>query len=228
MPKKISEETKQQAHALREQGLTYKEISDLLDISEDWCKRNLTKIETLRSKLFNSMLKQSKTKEGISKGQISSKLGLYDMPSDKAIKILNNTTARIRKEDKENIVRPDWMHPRMATYINRKINEEVLTLEQRLHEQAEDVSYAMEQECKSQTDIDMLPTVGQIKSAILSLTTAMCSSKAGSLTKLSNWTKSLAETSNKLKEKNKVLEPTDDFCIDVEESTFSDLEQEMY
>jgi hypothetical protein len=228
MPKKISEETKQQAHALREQGLTYKEISDILPVSLIWCKRNLAETETLRSKIFNSMLEQSKTKEGISKGQISSELGLYDLPSNTALKILNNTTARIRKEDKENIVRPDWMHPRMATYINRKINEEVLTLEQRLHEQAEDVLYAMEQECKSQTDLDMLPTVGQIKSAILSLTTAMCSSKAGSRTKLSNWTKSLADTSEKLATKNKQIEPTDEFCVGMEEAILTDLEEEMY
>ena len=64
MPKVISEETKQQAVLLREQGLTYKEISKLIPVSIDWCKRNLNSTQTIRSKVFNSMIYKRKSKEG--------------------------------------------------------------------------------------------------------------------------------------------------------------------
>lgn len=42
---KISEIIKQQAVALREQNFTYSEISKRLDISVDWCKRNLKEVD---------------------------------------------------------------------------------------------------------------------------------------------------------------------------------------
>ena len=43
---KISDSTKQQAVVLRQQGLTYAEISKQLGISLDWCKRNLAVVDT--------------------------------------------------------------------------------------------------------------------------------------------------------------------------------------
>jgi predicted GIY-YIG superfamily endonuclease len=41
MPKIISEETKQQAFNLRQQGMSYKEISEVLPVSANWCKLHL-------------------------------------------------------------------------------------------------------------------------------------------------------------------------------------------
>lgn len=228
MPKKISEETKQKAIALREQGKTYKEISELLCISEIWCKRNLGDTETLRSKVFNDMLLKSKSKQGISKGQISSTLGLYDLPSNEAIQILNNTTAKIRREDKQNIVRPDWMHPKMALYVHKQVMQEVLALDSRLQEQSQNVLKAMQEVCNTEEDFNMLPTVNQIKNAILGITSSIASNKPGSKNRLANWTKSLSETSAKLAAKNNGLEPTDDFWMTNEQSMFDELEQEMY
>ena len=213
---------------MREQGKTYKEISVLLSISEVWCKQNLKQTETLRSKLFNDMLIKSKSKQGISKGQISSAMGLYDLPSNEAIQILNNTTAKIRREDKQNIVRPDWMHPVMAKYVNDQVMQEVLNLDTRLHEQAHNILYSMQKVCVTQEDKDMLPNVGQIKNAILGIASGISSSKPGSRSRLSNWTASLADTSVKLEAKNSSLEPTDEFWMVSENSMFDELEKDMY
>lgn len=46
--KQIPESIKQQAIALRQQGLSYAEISTKLNISVDWCKRNLNTVDKER------------------------------------------------------------------------------------------------------------------------------------------------------------------------------------
>ena len=53
--KHIPEETKQQAIALRQQGLTYRQISDSLGISEIWCKRNLMFVHKIEKGNWNNL-----------------------------------------------------------------------------------------------------------------------------------------------------------------------------
>lgn len=69
-------DVKEQAVALRKQGLTYAQISSSLDgaLSVDWCKRNLKGVKATDkyTRLYEQALTLSKRQEGVTDKELAS------------------------------------------------------------------------------------------------------------------------------------------------------------
>ena len=228
MPKIISEETKQQAFNLRQQGMSYKEISEVLPVSANWCKLHLKEQKKASTLLYKSLLEKSKEPHGISKGEIAKALDLNTKPEAEAVVLLNNTTARIRKESTDNVVRQDWMHPRMAKALDSLIMQEVLAVDDRLTEQALNILVTMTKACETEDDKKNLPSVNQIKNAIIGFVAGISSTRRNGTSRLKNWIESVRNTADKLSERNEQLQLDTLFAHDYEDEIFSEMEDLMY
>lgn len=111
---------KQQAIALKESGLTNKEVAQALGCSEDWCKRNLKGIKKkdIEPEDFEYLKEKGKGKSCITTGEIYKKLLpiLEAQDPKKAKKLALRRTKDKLKEDKEVIIRQAWIHPERARY----------------------------------------------------------------------------------------------------------------
>ena len=224
MSKKISIEVRNKATALRQQGKTYKEISEALNISERWCKANLSNITKTEDEIFNSLCEKSKTPTGVSKSEVAKSYSLYELPKEEIHKVLNSKVKKIRAKDKvQNIVRPDWMLPDMAEYITQQVLDNSIILEERCNEAAFELWCALK---VVKQDTSKIPSVSKIKSAIMSIAATACSTAPGSTERLKNWLYSLEKTAVELGKRNpevkvKVLKKSD--TLDTQ-----DLEDFMY
>ena len=54
----VSPEIRKQAERMREDGIPYKEISESLNVSVDWCKRNLKNITTTQAKIKSECIEE--------------------------------------------------------------------------------------------------------------------------------------------------------------------------
>lgn len=201
MTKKISPEITQQAQELRASGKTYAEVSKELNIGITWCKTNLRKVVVQTEEKINELEHKSKTRKGLSKGEIAKTLD-SNQSKEQLKKDVQKMTQRIRKRSKENIVRPNWMVPEFARYVTDKIVEESMAAEQRMHDQAMELRAILLDACETEEAQEEVPSVQALKSAIATLTYTMTnqSSAAGSI--LSGWLESLYTTANKLEKRN--------------------------
>lgn len=201
MPKVISQEQKDKAKSLREQGLSYKEIAVQLELSERWCKINLVDVVKKEALLVDELCTKSKSNHGVSKGEVAKAFNIYDMSREDGVKVLNSKVKQIRSKDKKNnIVRPDWMVPDMARLVTRQVIETSLILEDRCNEASFELwCYLKSSGCKE----DTLPSVMKIKSAMMSIASGACSTAPGSSKRLSNWLDSLVKTADALSVRNK-------------------------
>lgn len=206
MPKVISQEQKDKAKSLREQGLSYKEIAVQVGLSERWCKVNLSDVVKKESVLLDELCTKSKSNHGVSKGEVAKAFDIYDMPKETGVKVLNSKVKLIRKKDKKNnIVRPDWMVPDMAQIITQEVIETSLVLEDRCNEAAFELwCYLKGSGCKPET----LPSVMKIKNAMMSIAAAACSNAPGTKKRLQNWLDSLASTADALSVRNEQVKVT--------------------
>lgn len=225
MPKVITEELKQKATHLREDGMSYKNISLELDISERWCKTNLKQVENKLKKKFQNLYDKSKTSSGVSKTEVAQELEIYDLPETRVSKSMNTAVRRIRSNSKENIVRPDWMMPEASMFMTNEVVRASMDIEDRCNEQAF-LLYCM---LKANTEVEKhneLPSVRKIKAAMLGLAMATVSTSKNSGSKLSSWLESLYKTANELEQRN--------IGINIKVSTktrqeqFSDLEEYVF
>lgn len=201
MPKVITEELKQKAAHLREDGMSYKNISLELDISERWCKTNLKQVENKLKKKFQNLYDKSKTSSGVSKTEVAQELEIYDLPEARVSKSMNTAVRRIRSNSKENIVRPDWMMPEASMFMTNEVVRASMDIEDRCNEQAL-LLYGM---LKANTEVEKhneLPSVRKIKTAMLGLAMATVSTSKNSGSKLSSWLESLYKTANELEQRN--------------------------
>ena len=201
MPKVITEELKQKATHLREDGMSYKNISLELDISERWCKTNLKQVENKLKKKFQNLYDKSKTSSGVSKTEVAQELEIYDLPETRVSKSMNTAVRRIRSNSKENIVRPDWMMPEASMFMTNEVVRASMDIEDRCNEQAF-LLYGM---LKANTEVEKhneLPSVRKIKTAMLGLAMATVSTSKNSGSKLSSWLESLYKTANELEQRN--------------------------
>lgn len=108
---------KEQAVALRKQGLTYVQISSTLNgaLSVDWCKRNLKGIKAVDkyTLLYEQALALSKRQEGVTDKELTDiafkVLGIVEKGDITRLK----AKIKRKKSDDENsvLVRPAWMSP---------------------------------------------------------------------------------------------------------------------
>lgn len=222
--KQIPESIKQQAIALRQQGLSYAEISEQLRVSVGWCKLNLKQNTKADKEKFNKLYMKSKTTEGISKSEIYTELELNALPEIEQGKKVTSAVKRIRANNKENIVRPDWMLPTAARFCTDSIVNLSMDLEDRCHEEA----YYLHTVLLNNTEPAQqhnVPSTRKIKSAIASLLMAAVSNQQHGNSKLSNWLESLYRTANALEVRNHA-----ELKISTKSTTssFDDLEHLMY
>jgi len=104
---------------LREDGLTYNQISEQLDCSIDWCKRNLSSIikNKLKDKNVKELTVKSQQAEGLTKAEIRLVVLEVDRPNSNMTKLqfneevrtkVNNIAAKINKKE-ETIIRLTWI-----------------------------------------------------------------------------------------------------------------------
>jgi hypothetical protein len=205
MTRKISPEIVQQAVKLRAAGKTYMEVSKELNIGITWCKTNLNKVSVRTEERISELESKSRTRKGLSKGEIAKTLD-SNQSKEQLKKDVQKMTQRIRKRNKENIVRPNWMVPEFARYVTNRIIEDSMAQEQRMHEQATELRTLLLDAYESEDEQKEVPSVQALKSAIATLTYTMTnqSSAAGSI--LSSWLESLYNTAVKLEHRNHTKE----------------------
>ena len=132
---------KTKAIELREQGLTYKEISLELDCSLVWCKQNLKAVSknTQERKLIKSLSLKAKSHQGITTGEIQKELRTIQ-PNDfsteqKALekKAMKRLKDNLNKEQ-DALVRPYWMKPTDARLSMKLVLQAVNAMDERLYE----------------------------------------------------------------------------------------------
>jgi len=129
---------------LREDGLTYNQISEQLDCSIDWCKRNLSSIikNKLKDKNVKELTVKSQQAEGLTKAEIRSVVLEVDRPNSNMTKLqfneevrtkVNNIAAKINKKE-GTIIRPTWMNHNNAESCYYKLAELTELLDLQLEE----------------------------------------------------------------------------------------------
>ena len=196
--KRVSDSTKQSAIELRKQGKTYQEISQELTLSLDWCKRNLKDVLSEEKERFQKLYQKGKSTRGVSRTEVFSELELGSKKDKEQQKLMNSAVKRIRSNNKDNIVRPDWMIPSLARFCTDSIVSLSMDIEERCHEEAYRLYSIL-----SNSDLnEPVPSVMKIKSVILGLAMAAVNPNKGSKNKLSNWLESLYVSANKLEQRS--------------------------
>lgn len=222
--KSVDESTRQQAIALREEGLTYRQISVQLNIGLDWCKKNLKHCTATEKEKFNKLYAISKTDSAVSKSEIYEELEINELPEQEQGHKVTSAVKRIRANNKLNIVRPDWMLPTSARFCVDSVVGLSMDIEDRCHEEATRLRSTLIHNTSDKQQ-HSIPSIRNIKSAILGLSMAAVSNQKHGSSKLSNWLESLYTTANALEQRNpsKVVEVHKN-SID----EFSDVESMMY
>jgi hypothetical protein len=224
LPKVITKETALKAEELRAAGFAYKKIASMLEISEIWCKKNLKHVENKLKKKYEVMYTKSKTNSGISKSEIGSELNIYSLPEQEVSKSMNSAVRRIRSNNKQNVVRPDWMLPEAARFMTDSVVRVSMDIEDRCHEEAYYL-YSVLKEYTDPSKHNALPSVRKIKSAMIALTMAAVSTQKNSGTKLSSWLESLYRTANVLEQRNTDTKVMLDKKNTEQQNSFADLEE---
>lgn len=220
--KQIPESIKQQAIALRQQGLSYAEISTKLNISVDWCKRNLKVVKQAEKQKFEQLYTKGKSNRGVSRTEVFNELELAQQDEKDHNKLMTSAVKRIRANNKENIVRPDWMLPTAARFCTDSIVNLSMDIEDRCHEEA----YSLHKQLQALDTKEPIPSVLKIKTAILSLSFAAVNPNKTGAQKLSNWLDSLYKAANALEQRNTQSEVKS--IAKSTASNFDDLEHLMY
>lgn len=201
MPKKISNEVLQQAKELRIQGKSYDEISKTLSVSISWCKHNLSSVLAQKKEVINALESKSKTRKGVSKGEISKAVNV-NQPRKELIKEIKNVTQQIRTRSKENIVRPNWMPPEFSMFTTEQVMLYANEMERRLQEYAADIRDTILDKCDTEDQKDSVPSTLSLKFAMSSLVCAMTNPRSAAGAILINTTNSLYDTALKLEKRN--------------------------
>lgn len=137
MPKKIDVETKEKAIQLRKSGFSYASISEKLGVSVVWCKTHLSNIESSSDTKFKELLKKSKSQKGVTVSEVAGTISREGIGEQQFCNKLQNTISKIRKESEDNIVREDWMLPKFAEELNKRMTSVSFDLDNRLQEEVE-------------------------------------------------------------------------------------------
>ena len=111
---------KQRAIALKESGLTNKEVAQELGCSEGWCRKYLKGIKRkdIEPEDFKELQQKGKSPKCITTGEVYSKLlttGNTQQDRKQKKLALRRTKDKL-KEDKEVIIRQAWIHPERARF----------------------------------------------------------------------------------------------------------------
>ena len=161
MPKKISNEIKLQAQELRTQGKSYEEISKTLQVSMSWCWHNLKTVKTIEKEVIDELEKKSRTRKGISKGEIAKAIE-QDQNPEQLHKDVKNVSQRIKKRSKENIIRPNWMVPQFSVFMTEQIIQEAMAIEQRTNDYAYELHMLLLSNASTKEEEEQIPSVASL------------------------------------------------------------------
>lgn len=132
----------QVAKELRMLGLSYKQISEQLGCSVDWCKRSLNGVpkNMNEQEAIKALVQAAKSKAGVTNYEIVSKIREVEPNSfskedkEKELKLLTKYKSKIKKEH-GTLIRPFWAIPGKAKAIHQRILESAHSLTERLEEE---------------------------------------------------------------------------------------------
>ncbi len=223
--KQIPESIKQQAIALRQQGKTYVEISKELQVSLDWCKRNLKLVQQKSRQDFNELYTKSKSNTAVSRSEVYQKLDIGTKENKLQNKLMTSAVRRIRANNKQNIVRPDWMIPQLARFCTNSVVQIGMEVEERCNEEAFDLYLSLKASLPEDQH-NTIPSARKIKAAMIGIAMAACSTQPCSTAKITSWLDSLYNAVNALEARNDKIEPTTTSKLTVPD--FDDIEQYIY
>jgi hypothetical protein len=140
---------KEKAIELRTQGLTYLEISKLLECSVDWCKVNLKGVpkkpkSTELKEIITDLVKRAKSKEGITSGCIrkeTRKLYGNDFSKEQnELEIKNMKSIRDKvKTHKDSVIRPYWLIPECSREVYHAVLRKLQERDEREQEDIDEI-----------------------------------------------------------------------------------------
>lgn len=129
---------KQRAIALKEAGLTNKEVAQELGCSEGWCRKYLKGIKRkdIEPEDFEKLQEKGRSPACVTTSEVYSKLLVKgnSQQDKKQKKLALRRTKDKLKEDKEVIIRQAWIHPERARFSYNNMIAYINDLNDRLDE----------------------------------------------------------------------------------------------
>lgn len=200
MPVKIPDSTKQIAIRMRKENKTYHEISEFTGLSTRWCKTHLKDVVSDYEKKIEELCIKSKTPSAITKTEIIKTLEISGGRKTVLSKT-KDTVKKIKSKDKDNLVRPAWMHPCAPMVTTNGIFSIIEALEDRLNEMSIELHNQILHtlpECLA----DTAPSVNSLKQITSALLAATQANDAGASEKLMRWFNSINSVSVELSKIN--------------------------
>lgn len=102
---------KERALELRKTGLTYRQISEQLGLSIDWCKRNLKGIKTNTEICVDELVEKATRPGGISQYEATAIIFKHHKGISLSKQDIKNIKSRAVYKDKNCLFRPAWVDP---------------------------------------------------------------------------------------------------------------------
>lgn len=152
----MTDELRQKAVALRQQGLTYKQISEHLDgaLSVDWCKRNLKTVEVGESDAcIEEIIALGVRPQGITEYEAT---GIVFKHHPNASKDKVRYAKKKARENKECLIHSGWIDHMKPTESHKSMNAYVLHLMDQLDLLVGDYMYSYPNSNKWSVKYEML------------------------------------------------------------------------
>lgn len=202
MPKVIDPAVRSKAIILREEGKSYKDISDELGVSPRWVAKELSGIKTHKQKTVEDLCAKSKTKYGVSKGEIYYNLKLHELDKQEGASEMKNVTQKIKQSGDGNLVRPDWMFPMLSQFVTKRVLRFVIEAEDRFEEEAQELHNILLDSCRNEEEERLVPSVKRLKATYAHLMNMLCDQSPDKNMKVQSYIDSIQTTALALQERN--------------------------
>lgn len=202
MPKVIDPVVRSKAIVLREEGKSYKEISEELGVSPRWVAKELSGIKTNKQKTVEDLCAKSKTKYGVSKGEIYYNMKLNELDKQEGASEMKNVTQRIKQSGDGSLVRPDWMFPMLAQFVTKRVLRFVIETEDRFEEEAQELRNILLDSCRTEEEEKLVPSVKRLKATYAHLMNMLCDQSPDKNMKVQSYIDSIQATALALQERN--------------------------
>lgn len=168
--KRYTDVDTEKAMELKQLGLTYKGISKVLNVSVDWCKKNLKETKLDNTELIDKLVKQARQSEALTNGELFNEVsknfeGTKTMSKselkEEVLRKYKNTRSKVLRED-STIIRPTWMLPFSAMSSFHKVAELTEQLDGILDELLNDYYRTFDIHRTEQLDKGLLSTLNRL------------------------------------------------------------------
>lgn len=225
MPKVIDPAIRSKAVILREGGKTYKDIALELGVSQRWVANELSGIRTTKQKLVDELCTRGQTKYGVSKGEIYYDMKLHELDKQSASAEMKNVTQKIKYNNQEALVRPDWMFPLLAQFITKRVLRFVIETEDRFEEEANEIHTILMDSCTTEDERKLVPSVKKLKATYAHMMNMLCDQSPEKNMKVQSYFESIQTIANELQNRNASIPvdtegqtKVDSICLDLDNS----------